>query len=179
MSESKIAARYARSLYDKASESGVLEKVVGDIKSLNEITKTNKDFVKFLNSPLISRQSKKSTLAGIFKNYNKETLNLFDLMTDKRRENLIGFVGAEFIHIYNRQHGITVARVTSAAPLDKDSLNQAEMFVKAKTGANAVEITSEVDQSLIGGMTIMFEGKIYDSSIASQIKKIKKELNIA
>lgn len=179
MSESKIAARYAKSLYDKASESGVLESVASDIHSLNEIARSNRDFIKFLQSPLITRQTKKATLEKIFSSFNKETTNLFSLMAEKSRENLIGFVGTEFTKIYNKIHGITVASVTSAAPLDADSLAKVELFVKANTGANAVEITSTVDAKLVGGMMIMFDGKIYDSSIATQIKKIKTELNIA
>lgn len=179
MSDTKIAARYAKSLYDKASDSGVLESVASDIRNLNEITLSNRDFVKFLQSPLISRESKKNTLNRIFSTFNKETINLFSLMTDKSRESLIGFVGTEFAKIYNKSHGVTVATVTSAAALDADSLEKVEQFVKANTGANAVEITSKVDPSLVGGITIMFEGKIYDSSIATQIRKIKKELNIA
>ena len=37
MSDSKIASRYALSLYDKASETGVLESVATDIRSLNQV----------------------------------------------------------------------------------------------------------------------------------------------
>jgi F-type H+-transporting ATPase subunit delta len=179
MSDSKIAARYAKSLYDKASETGVLESVASDIHSLNEIANSNRDFVKFLQSPLITRQTKKATLEKIFASFNKETTRLFTLMADKSRESLIGFVGSEFTKIYNKLHGIAVASVTSAAPLDAESLSKVELYVKANTGANVVEITATVDTNLVGGMMIMFDGKIYDSSIATQIKKIKTELNIA
>jgi F-type H+-transporting ATPase subunit delta len=179
MSESKIASRYAKSLYDKATETGALESVAADIRNLNEISISNRDFIRFLNSPLISRETKKTTLSKIFATFNKETVNLFSLMADKSRESLIGFVGAEFTKIYNRNHGITLAEVTSAAPLDKESMDKVEQFIRSKSGAKAVEIKTNVDPSLIGGMMIMFEGKLYDSSISSQIKKIKKELNIA
>jgi F-type H+-transporting ATPase subunit delta len=179
MSDSKIASRYALSLYDKASETGVLESVATDIRSLNQVVSENRDFTKFLNSPLISRETKKNALNKIFTGFNKETLNLFHLMADKGRENLISFVGLEFMKIYNKQNSITEALVTSAAALDANSLKQVEQYVKAKTAAKAVQLTTKVDPSLVGGMTIMFEGKIYDNSIATQINKLKKELNIA
>jgi F-type H+-transporting ATPase subunit delta len=100
-------------------------------------------------------------------------------MADKSRENLISFVGLEFMKIYNKQNSITEALVTSAVALDENSLKQVEQYVKIKTAAKAVQITTKVDPSLVGGMTIMFEGKIYDNSIATQINKLKKELNIA
>lgn len=179
MSDSKIASRYALSLYIKASETGVLEAVVSDIRSLNEVTSKNREFSRFLNSPLITRETKKATLSKIFASFNQETIHLFSLMADKGRESMIGSMGAEFVRIYNKNNRITVAEISSASELDSDSLNKAEQFVKASTGANTVEISTKVDPSLIGGMTIMFEGKIYDSSIATQIKKMKSELNIA
>lgn len=179
MSETKIAYRYAKSLFDKANDASVLKEVASDIRNLNDIVKSNRDFTQFLQSPLISRDTKKSTLRKIFGSFNKETVNLFELMTDKNREGFIGLVGIEFIKIFNRTHGITEALVTSAAPMDQESLDRVELFVKSKTGAKSVEISAKVDPSIIGGITVMFEGKIYDSSIASQIKKIKKELNIA
>lgn len=179
MSDTKIASRYALSLYNKASEIGVLEAVVSDIRNLNAVTSQNREFSRFLNSPLITRDTKKATLAKIFASFNKETIHLFELMADKSRENLIGYMGAEFVRIYNKNNRITVAEITSASELDAESLKKAEQFVKTSTGATTVEISTKVDASLIGGMTIMFEGKIFDSSIATQIKRIKSELNIA
>ena len=102
----------------------------------------------------------------------------FLLMVSKSRESLIGKMGAEFILIYNKHHAITEVNVTSASELDKDNLQKIEQYIKLNTNAKTVNIHSKVDPTIIGGLTIMFEGKIYDSSISSQIKKIKKELKI-
>src|SRR5687767_11720977 len=124
MSESKIASRYAKSLYDTAMDAGTLESVAADIKNLNQISNSNRDFTRFLNSPLISRETKKATLTKIFASYNKATVNLFNLMADKSRESLIGFVGTEFTKIYNKNHGITLAEVISAGDLDQESLDK-------------------------------------------------------
>ena len=179
MSESRIASRYAKSLYDKASESGALEAVASDIRNLNDVVKGSRDFVVFLQSPLISKEAKKATMDKIFHSFHQETKSLFHLMADKSREAYIGSVGTEFIHLYNRNHGITEAVVTSATELGKDSLSSIEQFVKAHTGAKSVNFQIHTDPKVIGGLMIMFEGRIYDSTILSQIKKIKKELQIA
>lgn len=179
MSDTKIAYRYAKSLFDRATETGVIDQVASDIRNLNDLIAGSRDFKRFLQSPLISRDTKKNTLGKLFTSYHRETLNLFELMTDKNREAFIGLMGEEFMKIFNIANGITVALVTSAAPMDQESMSRVEQFVKLKTGAKSVQIRAKVDPSIIGGITVMFEGKIYDSSIASQIKKIKKELNIA
>lgn len=179
MSETRIAARYARSLYDTAVSGGSLEKVVGDMRNLNEVVAGSREFNQFLHSPLISKENKKEAMKKIFHGFHAETLNLFLLMTSKNREAYIGPMGNQFMQIYNRNHGITEAVVTTASELDKDSLSKIEQFIKSNTGAKTVQLQTRIDAGLLGGLTIMFEGKIYDSSISSQIKKIKKELKIA
>jgi F0F1-type ATP synthase delta subunit len=63
--------------------------------------------------------------------------------------------------------------------LDKDTLAEIEKFVKKQAGSKQVVITKKVAPALIGGLTIMFDGKMYDSSVMGQINKMKKELNLA
>jgi F-type H+-transporting ATPase subunit delta len=179
MSITRIAVRYAQSLYDIAKTNNVLENVVVDIRNLNKIVAESKDFNYFLQSPLIAKDKKRESLRLIFESFQKDTLNLFLLMTEKNREMYISQMGTQFIQLYNKSHSITEALVTSASALEKDSLSQIEKYIKAQTGANSVNIETRTNTDLIGGLTIMFDGKIYDSSISSQIKKIKKELKIA
>lgn len=179
MSETRIAARYARSLYSRAEDLKALDAVVSDMKQLNLIVAESKDFNVFLQSPLISKELKKNALDKIFSGFHAETRNLFRLMAEKSRESYISAMGNSFLQLYNQNNGITEAVVTTATEIDKDSLLQIENFVKSKTGAGSVEIVTKTDPSIIGGITIMFDGKIYDSSISSQLKKIKKELKIA
>ena len=39
-----------------------------------------------------------------------------------------------------------------------------------------IELTSEVNTEIIGGMVLRLDDKQYDASVASQLKKIKQEL---
>lgn len=179
MGQARIASRYANSLYNQASEKKSLEKVVADIRHLNELTAQSREFTLFLESPLIRKEVKTQILHKIFGSFHEETRGLFDLMNSKSRENLIAYMGHEFMRIYNEKNGITEVEVTSASALDKDNLRKIEQFVKSQTGANSIEIKTKINPRLIGGLVIMFGGKIYDSSISSQIKKMKKEFKIA
>lgn len=179
MSEVKIASRYAKSLFDQAVESGTVDNVASDIRNLNEVSAGSADFRLFLQSPLISRSVKKEALKKIFGSYHALTRDLFALMADKGREGLIAEMGHEFTRIYNKANGIAHAEVTSAVALGKDTIKKITEFVRTNTGAKEVIIDQKTDSKLIGGLTIMFEGRIYDSSVLGQINKMKKELNIA
>lgn len=175
----KIASRYAKCLFDIAAEKKQLDAVVADADNLLKAIAASAELSAFLESPLLHKTQKKEVLRNIFKGFNETTLSVFDLMADKSRENLLAEMAQSFINIYNQANGITLAEVTSAIALDKDTLAEIEKFVKKQAGSKQVVITQKVAPALIGGLTIMFDGKMYDSSVMGQINKMKKELNLA
>ncbi len=179
MSESRIAARYAKSLYDRALEAKSLQAVASEVNQTHSLLKESRELSQFLDSPLISKDHKRAALHKIFASFSAEFKGLVDLLISKNRENLLAFVVREFIIRFNQLNGITEALVTTAIPLDDETQNKVISYVKNHTGAREVQLSSKIDPAIIGGFTIMFEGKIYDSSILSQIKRIKQELKIA
>lgn len=175
----KIASRYAKCLFDIAAEKKQLDAVAGDADDLLKSITASVELQDFLDSPLLHKSKKKEILRKLFKDFNDLTLSVLDMMTDKSRENLLAEMAQSFINIYNKANGITLAEVTSAIALDKDTLSGIEQFVKKHTGSKQVVITEKVDSALIGGLTILFDGRMYDSSVIGQINKMKKELNLA
>jgi F-type H+-transporting ATPase subunit delta len=47
--------------------------------------------------------------------------------------------------------------------------------LRAMSGKDVV-LQQEVDPSLMGGMTVELEGKVYDGSIRSQLEKMKQRI---
>lgn len=175
----KIASRYAKCLFDIAVEKKQLDAVAGDVGNLLNAIASSSELASFLESPLLHKSKKKEVLRQICKGFNEISLSVFDMMADKSRENLLGEMAESFISIYNKANGITLAEVTSAIALDKDTLSGIEQFVKNHAGSKQVVITQKVNFALIGGLTILFDGRMYDSSVIGQINKMKKELNLA
>lgn len=175
----KIASRYAKCLFDIAVEKKQLDAVAGDVGNLLNAIASSSELASFLESPLLHKSKKKEVLRQICKGFNEISLSVFDMMADKSRENLLGEMAESFISIYNKANGITLAEVTSAIALDKDTLSGIEQFVKNHAGSKQVVITQKVNSALIGGLTILFDGRMYDSSVIGQINKMKKELNLA
>lgn len=179
MSETKIANRYAQSLFKTATEKNCVDAVASDMRNLADLCLNSKDFVLFIQSPIVNSTQKKKALNQIFANFNEISKNAILVMADKGRESALQFMANQFLRLFNIQNKITQAEITSATSLDESTLKRAEDFVKANTGATRVEIVQKIDANMIGGIQIMFDGKLYDSSISTQINKIKKELNIA
>ena len=179
MSDFRIASRYAKALFDRALETSSLDAVKKDIDHLNSLVNESREFVVFLQSPLYKKSVKQDALKKLFASANELTQNVFHLMTDKFRESMIPEMGMSFMNMYNNHNQIVEVTVESAVSLDKNTIGDIESFVKANSSAKTIQLTQNINPSLIGGLTIEFGGKIYDNTVANQLRKIKKELQLA
>jgi F-type H+-transporting ATPase subunit delta len=179
MSEFKIASRYATALFSKALEEKAIDAVMADVLVIQQACKESEDLIVFLNSPMLKMTVKKQGLAKIFASCSDLTKQLLNLMAEKNREALIPLMTEAFVGLYNTQKGIMTAVVTSAVPLSNQALDAVKKYVAHTSGANNVVLTQNIDSSVIGGLNIMFGGKIYDATLSNQILKLKKDLQIA
>lgn len=179
MSEIRIASRYAKSLFDSALAQSALEAVVADVQNLNQIVAESRDFVLFLSSPLLKQDIKKTVLGKILGGMNVLTRDLILLMNSKKREMYVPSMLQAFLTLYNKHQGITQAIVTSAVALTPASLSQIESYILTQSGANQVQLSQVVNPAVVGGLTIEFEGRILDKTVAGHIRTLKKELQLA
>lgn len=82
----------------------------------------------------------------------------------------------KFSELYNTKHRIVEASVTSSHKLSSDQVHQVEIFIKEKYKAKEVIIKNIIDEKIKGGIIIKIGDEILDGSVASQLKKLKKEL---
>ena len=179
MSDFRIASRYAKALFDRAVETSTLDVIKKDIDHLRQLVSESREFVLFLQSPLYKKSVKQDALKKLFSTANETTQNVYHLMTDKFREAYIPAMGDAFMSMYNKHNQIVEVTVESAVALDQNTIAEIEKFVKANSNAKSIQLTQEIKPSVIGGLTIEFGGKIYDNTVSNQIRKIKKELQLA
>jgi len=71
------------------------------------------------------------------------------------------------------QRGHVVADVTTAHALDEMTRNHLSEYIKQLTHAQDIELRETTDESLIGGVVIETPGHYFDSSIKTQLKRLK------
>lgn len=101
--------------------------------------------------------------------------NLVRLLTERGRVELLPAVSNEYRRLLNRHRGIVPAIVTSAAPLTKDETDAVRERVQQMSGA-AVELTTQVDPSLIGGLTIRIGDRLLDASVRGRLERLRDQL---
>lgn len=176
MSDLLVARRYAGALYRVCLEKQIIHEVEKELLSFSAVIKTNEDLYRLLLSPRISSRKKKEILERLFKNrLSQVTLNFICLMVDKKRESLFDEIAEIFSQIVLENASIVIARVKVAFPLSFSEQEELISTFSRKTGKH-VRLEIEEEPSIIGGIIVKIEDKVYDGSIRRQLKAIEKKM---
>lgn len=171
-----VATRYAKSLLDLAVEKGQLEAAYTDMLQVKNVCDSSKEFVNFLNSPIINADKKTATIKAVFEGkLSAITSGFLTIVAAKRRESVIPAMAASFIEQYREHKNILTAVVTSANGLDAATKQKALDLVKSQLSGE-VELVEKVDANIIGGFILKIGDKQLDKSVARQLSNMKKEL---
>jgi F-type H+-transporting ATPase subunit delta len=178
MPNPRLAFRYAKSLIDLALERGELERVYADMKWLNSVCKSNRDFVNVLKSPVINSDTKRKIVEAVVKSNVSEMTNGFNsLLVAKGRENFLPEIVEAFIAAYKEYKHIKIVKLTSATPLSDPIRNAIVEQVKKSAGFETIELEEKVDPSIIGGFVLQIGDKLVDASIAYDLRSIAKQFD--
>lgn len=97
------------------------------------------------------------------------------LRRDRQLKRLPAIIGA-FSALWNKAHGITDAVVTSREQLNSDALETVRQFIIQRYHAKQVTIINRIDATIRGGIVIQVGDEVIDGSVATQLKKLKKNL---
>jgi F-type H+-transporting ATPase subunit delta len=179
MSETKISNRYAQALMEQAIADNKLSVVAENMTTLSRTCQESKDLRNALMNPVINSLQKLNALLNIFSGFDPLVLNFIRLICKKNRENILEDIANAFLTLYRTRQGIEKVTVQSAAPVSEEDQQSIKKFVKQKTGAKEIELHTEINASVIGGLVIKFGDNLLDTSISAKLRKLKKELNIA
>jgi len=103
-------------------------------------------------------------------------VNLFDVLAENHRLALIGEIAEVYARIIQAEAGFTPVKVTSAAALSKAQEKEVSAAVAAIVGGGNVEVTTDVNEDLVGGLVVSIGDKYtemnhIDLSTSSKLKK--------
>ncbi|MBL7935197.1 MAG: ATP synthase F1 subunit delta [Bacteroidia bacterium] len=171
-----VATRYAKSLLDLSVEKGQLEAVYADMLQVKAVCENSREFITFLNSPIINSDKKIAVIKAVFEGkFNSITDGFLTIVASKRRESVIPEMASSFVEQYRSHKNILTAVVTSANGLDAATKQKALDLVKSQLSGE-VELVEKVDANIIGGFILKIGDKQLDKSVARQLSNMKKEL---
>lgn len=177
MIEKSLATGYAQALFEVASKRGGADDIEKDLEGIKELLGTDKKFRTILYHPSITKAEKKDIINKTIgpQCSSKWVRNLIYILVDRRRERMLDYLPDVFKGVAKRIKGVVSVKVQTAVPLTEDRLANLQESLKKLT-KKTVELETEVNNEIIGGMIIRIENKIIDGSVINHLKNLKKNL---
>ena len=173
--QSRAAIRYAKAMYDIASEENSINEVYKDMDFIKELYGSSLDFKNLLSNSQINYQDKKKAILSLIEKSNSITEKLVDLLIHNKRVSIIGDIAISFIQLYNKHNDIKEATVITASPINEDLKSMILSKINI-SDTKSISLTNIIDSSIIGGFIIRFDGKEYNASVKQNLNNLKKEL---
>lgn len=166
--------RYARAVFEIAQENNELDKWQVDLRKLVAAVNTG-SMLEALESPKLTLEQKTDFLKQTVTGISSLALNLALLLVSRDAIRIINEVAAEYGSMLNDYRGIKTADVVTAVPLEEADKQKLKTQLGALTGAQ-IEMKTEVDPGILGGVFARVGGKLLDGSTRSKLAALKRQL---
>ncbi|MFM8561655.1 MAG: ATP synthase F1 subunit delta [Solirubrobacterales bacterium] len=171
----EIAQVYARSLFNVASEQDNVEVVREQLGQLADALDENQDLRLFCFSPYFSSEEKKRGLQAAISDVDPAVERFLMLLVENERLPLIGRIRREYDRLCDQAEDLLAVTVTSAVALDPAAISRLVEQISEQTGSR-VELTEEVDPSIVGGVVLRVGNSILDASIRNRLENLRTEV---
>lgn len=177
-----IARPYAHAIFDLAQEAGDLAGWSSSLAVAGQLL-ADDGLVDYLSTPEYSDEQRLDFLAGLFKSANAAKLagsdskgtNVLKLLLENKRIAVMPEISAHFEVLKAKVENTVDATVTSAAPISAAQADTIAAALKKRLGRN-VNVTTEIDENLIGGAVIRAGDVVIDGSLRARLEGLANAL---
>ncbi len=169
-----VAARYALALFELADEQRKLDQVADDLRSLDAMIADNDDLQRLVRNPVVSRAESGRAMAALLESAGADQLtrNFIGLVAANRRLFALPAMIRGYLAELAERRGEITAEVTSAQQLSPAQTESLEAALRSAVGGK-VALSVDVDPALIGGLVVKVGSRMVDSSLKTQLQKMK------
>lgn len=169
-----VAQRYATALIELAEEAGAVDSLAAELQTLQGLLGANADLKGLVSSPLYTREDQTRALMAVLDKASASQLlkNFVGLVAHNRRLFVLGDMIKAFQMILARKRGEISASVTSAVPLNEPQVADLKAALREALGRD-VQLQTEVDESLLGGLIVKVGSRMVDSSLKTKLSNLK------
>jgi F-type H+-transporting ATPase subunit delta len=178
MSRAPVARRYAKALLEIGVERGTVDAMRDQLDALARAFTTSKEFRDIMFNPSIKMSERKQVMSQITSRYGFGPMltNFLQLLLDKDRLRYVADISEVFGQFADVRAGRVRAHVTSATRLDLIQQTKIKEQILAITGARSIELETQVDASLIGGVVTRVGGMVLDGSVRHQLEELRTSI---
>ncbi len=177
MKASTLAKRYAKALFSLAVDNNTQDRVLNDMRTLNDLFLQDKGVRTFFMSPLVSGVNKEKAVAaalrdcGVAADVQQFTL----LLAKKDRLAIFSDVVEALQEQIDISNNVCRGTVRSTGTLGPPERAQVEKTVERVLNKKVI-MTYKVDPSVIGGLVAQVGSYKFDDTLSTHLKRMNEEL---
>jgi F-type H+-transporting ATPase subunit delta len=170
------AARvYAEALFDVAKKADKLDAIRAELGQFADAVEADRELQVFFFSPYFSSAEKIEGARRAISGADSEFVNFLELLIEKGRTNEVFRIRRQFEQLWKHENRRIDVTVTSAVELDPAAVTKIGEEIERQTGRK-VELASDVDEEILGGIVLQVGNMVLDASIRSRLEKLRKSV---
>ena len=174
----EIAKVYAGALFDVAKDKDELDEVQEQLGQFADAVSAERDLQVFFFSPYLSSSEKRDGISKAISGGNEELVNFLELLAEKHRMPALFRIRRRFDELWAIENERLEVTVISSIELEESVVKSIGDEIEKKTG-KTIELTSRVDDAIIGGLVLKVGNRVLDASIRNRLDKLRKEVSEA
>ncbi len=177
MKFSELANRYAKALFELTAQGEKGDKVLDELRALEQIFGRDEQIREFLASPVVKVEDKLAALKAAMtgKGLSEEVESFVALLAQKNRLGIFPQIVEAMKAQSDVAHGVTRGAVRSAVVLPPNERKQIEDIVSKYTSKQVI-LTYKEDPSVIGGLIAEVGSYTFDDTLTSHLRRLKDEM---
>jgi F-type H+-transporting ATPase subunit delta len=170
-----IARPYAKAVFADAQEKNSLDVWSSSLATLAAFA-ADADLAKVLSHPSLTASQQAQALVDVCGDkLNEAAKNLVAILAENKRLSLLPEIAALYEELKARMQNAVDVVVTSAFALSEEQSAKLASALKAKLNCE-IRMTSDVDESLIGGAIIRAGDLVIDGSLTGKLSKLAEAM---
>jgi F-type H+-transporting ATPase subunit delta len=172
-----VAEPYAQALMSIAQSKDLVNQFGDVFRSLESLIEASPDLREFILNPVVEPSAKKAVMRRILGDEAPaELTNFVMLLVDKRRIIFLSAIAQQYLERLRELNHTVLAEVRAAKELSEDQKQKIRDRVKAMTNAQEVELKTQLEPSLLGGVIIKVGSQVVDASLRGQLRRMGMRL---
>lgn len=170
------AVRYAKALYDSAASDGTVDLIRQELGSFVSVLDVNPKLKTVLFQNRVSLEEKKALIQDVFADrYCPRMIEFLTLLIERKRVDIVSDIYVAYCEIVQASENTITAHVKTARALTHEQEEDLREKLVSVTGSN-VRLVTEIDTSLIGGMSVRLGDKLIDGSIRGYVERLGRHI---
>ena len=171
----EIGQVYARALFEVATERDALDEIHDQLGAFADAMHDSRNLATFFFSPYFSATEKKEGLDRAVQDANPEFRNFLEALVERHRMPAVFRIRSEFDALWDEARKLLPVQIVSAIELDEATVQTLVDRIGASVDRH-IELSSEVDPEILGGIVLRVGNVIMDASIRNRLEQLRKQV---